>query len=89
MLAPLQIFDGKVEDTLKVLIPNGAVLATVNLMTIKSWLEVSLLAFSIAHTLWRWRRDSFVACEGCREGKIPNLCPLPVSRRPWWCPKKV
>jgi hypothetical protein len=89
MLAPLQIFDGKMEDTLKVLVPNAVILAAINAMTIKSWLEVALLSLSIAYTLWRWRRESYANCERCRGGTIPSSCPLPVSRRPWWCPKKV
>jgi hypothetical protein len=87
MLPAGQVVDERLGDILKVWLPNGAVLAAVNLMTIKGCLELALITVSIVYTLWRWRRDTYVACEGCRAGKIPIVCPLPVKRRPWWCPK--
>lgn len=89
MIAAEQVFDARVGDTLRVWLPNGAVLAVVNAADIKLWLELTLIIVSLIYTLWRWRRDSFVACEGCRAGKIPADCPLPIKRRPWWCPKKL
>jgi hypothetical protein len=89
MLAAAQILDERLGDTLKVWLPNSAVLAVVNVMDVKGCLELALITLSIIYTLWRWRRDSYVACEGCRVGKIPNLCPLPPRRRPWWCPKSL
>lgn len=83
------LFGGRIEDTLKVVVPNGVVLAAVNTLEVKAWLEILLVSLSILYTLWRWRRESYAACEGCRVGRIPRICPLPTNRRPWWCPKKV
>lgn len=57
MLAPLENVEERMEDTLKVLVPNVGVLAVVNLMTIRCWLEMALVVLSIAYTIWRWKRD--------------------------------
>ena len=84
-----ELFDRKLEDTLKVVVPNGTVLAAINTLEVKTWLELLLISLSILYTLWRWRRESFVACEGCRAGMVPRICPLPIRKRPWWCPKKI
>lgn len=81
--------DGRWEDTLKVWLPNGAVLAVANAASLKEWASLGLLILSIAYTVWRWRRDSYVVCESCRNGRIPAECPLPPRRRPFWCPKSL
>lgn len=85
----LMTLDDRFVDTAKVLVPNGAVLALVHLVDVKTLGEVVLLGLSAGYTVWRWRRDSYVACEGCRNGHVPNVCPLAPRRRPWWCPKRV
>jgi len=59
MLGRAQSFVGeRAADTLKVWLPNGIVLATVNLVTLKSLAELGLILLSIAYTAWRWRRDA-------------------------------
>jgi len=57
MLVPLENIEERLGDTLKVVLPNMGILAVVNIMTVKCWLEVALVSLSIAYTLWRWRRD--------------------------------
>ena len=89
MVVPLAILNDKVGETIRLWLVNGAILATVNLVTIKDFLSIGLLSVSICYTVWQWRRSIFAACERCREGNLPRFCRLPVSRRPWWCPKKV
>ena len=74
---------------LSVWVPTGAVLALINAVSLKGWLSVFLLIVNLSYSIWRWRRDFFVVCEGCRMGNVPSNCPLPMGRRPWWCPKKL
>lgn len=66
--------------------PNATVLAVVNLSDIKAWAELLLIVLSILYTIWRWRRDSYVICAACRNGVPPPTCPLPLRKRPSWCP---
>jgi hypothetical protein len=75
-------------DSAKVLVPNGLVLAVVNAMTLKDWLNLMLISLSIGYTIWRWRRDSYVVCQACRDGRPPVNCPLPDRKRPAWCPRR-
>jgi hypothetical protein len=89
MLAPINLLDERAADTAKVWLPNAVTLAFVNGLNLKDWLQVILISLSIAYTLWRWRRESYAFCAGCRDGKVPLVCPLPARRRPWWCPKKL
>jgi len=48
----------RLSDTLKVIVPNGAVVASVNLLELKGFAELGLMALSAAYTIWRWRRDA-------------------------------
>ena len=79
----------RIKDCLAVILPNGAVLATVRLVDLKTFGELGLLGLTMAYTAWRWRRDSFVICQSCRDGRMPVICPLPPRKRPWFCPRKV
>ena len=45
-------------DILKVVIPNGAVVAAVNVFELKEWLSVGLILLTAAYTIWQWRRAS-------------------------------
>jgi type IV secretory pathway TrbD component len=51
-----KVFDDTLADTLKVVIPNSAVLATINIVTLKEWAEFGLILLSAAYTVWQWRR---------------------------------
>ena len=46
------------KDISLVVLPNGAVLAFINLVDVKTVVEISLLLVSIAYTIWRWWRDA-------------------------------
>ena len=48
---------GRLADILKVNLPNGVVLASVNLLELKTVLEIVLVSLSLAYTIWRWRRE--------------------------------
>ena len=82
-------WDSRAGACLSVVVPNTAVLGLINMMDLKIWLELGLLILTLAYTIWRWRRDSFVICDGCRNGRIPDVCPLPPEDRPWYCPKRI
>ena len=83
-----QLMDERLQDTLRVLIPNGAVIAAVNVMTFRGWAELGLICISIAYTVWRWRRDSYVICQACRDGHVPESCAVKAGKRPGYCPKR-
>ena len=51
-----EIFSQSAADTLKVVVPNGCVLATINVVTLKGWAELGLIMLSAAYTIWQWRR---------------------------------
>lgn len=82
-----QAVDGRAGDCLSVIVPNATVLGIVNAVSLKTWAELGLIGVTILYTIWRWRRDSFVMCEGCRNGHPPPKCPLPARKRPAWCPR--
>jgi len=48
----------RLSDTLKVIVPNTAVVATVNLIDCKTLAEMGLILLSAAYTIWRWRKDA-------------------------------
>ena len=52
------VFEGRMADTLKVVLPNGAILAAVNLVQIDHLLTCASLLLSIAYTLWRWKKGA-------------------------------
>ena len=83
------LFDERMKDCLLVALPNGAVVAMINLVQLNGIVTLLIGLASLAYIAWRWRRDSFVVCEGCRNGHIPSVCPLPPARRPWWRPKRL
>jgi hypothetical protein len=56
-MMPAEQSPDALRDMLKVVGPNGIVLAALNVLTIKGWLELSVLTLSIGYTIWRWRRD--------------------------------
>ena len=90
MLAGLKVLlDERGRDCLLVILPNGATLALVNVISLKNWAELFLILLSIAYTLWRWNRDTFMSCDGCRNGHVPRICPIPRRKRPYWCPRKL
>ncbi len=82
------LVDERLTDTAKVVLPNGIVLAAVNLAPVNPWVTLIGGLVTIGYTAWRWKRDSFVMCQGCREGRPPAVCPLPERRRPAWCPQR-
>jgi len=53
-----RIIDDRVKDSLKVIVPNGSVLALLHILDLRDIAECLLIAISIAHTVWRWRRDA-------------------------------
>ena len=52
------LFDGRVIDSAKVLLPNGLVLAALHLADLKTIAELGLIALSAGYTIWRWWRDA-------------------------------
>ena len=68
-----QLMDERLQDTLRVLIPNGAVIAAVNVMTFRGWAELGLICISIAYTV---------------DGHVPESCAVKAGKRPWYCPKR-
>lgn len=42
------------KDTLKVLIPNGAVIGVVTLTDLEAVLKILLLLASLGYTIWNW-----------------------------------
>ena len=83
------LLDERSRDCLAVLLPNGSVLAAVNLARLNLWVQLAGGLLTIAFVIWRWRRDSFVLCKACRDGRPPRVCPYPPGKRPFWCPKKL
>jgi hypothetical protein len=73
---------------LSVWVPTGAVLALINAVSLKGWLTVLLLSINVCFSLWRWRRDSYVLCRPCLQGKEPKACPY-EGHRPWFCKKRL
>jgi hypothetical protein len=78
---------GRLGDVLSVVLPNGVILAAVNLTPVNQTITLLAGLVTIGYAVWRWRRDSYVLCQGCREGRTPEICPLPKRRRPSWCPR--
>lgn len=72
---------------LSVVGPNATVLAAVNVISLKEWAQLALIVLSILYTLWRWRRDSCVMCDACRNGVPLASCSVPLGKRPPWCPR--
>jgi hypothetical protein len=83
------ILDDRWRDTLRVVLPNSAALAAVNLVSVGSAVQLCVGLVTISYTVWRWRRDSYVTCRACIDGRPPFVCPLPPHRRPRWCPKNL
>ena len=54
----LNLFDERERDCLKVLVPNGVVLALMHLVDLKTIAEIVLIFLSIGYTAWRWNRDA-------------------------------
>jgi hypothetical protein len=79
----------RVIDILGVLVPNGTVLAAVNLLQLNQLLSMLSILTTVAYTIWRWRRDRDVNCEACRDGRVPRICPVQPLKRPWYCPKNL
>ncbi len=52
------LFDLRMRDTLRVALPNGGVLALIHLGDLKLLLELFLILLTMAHTVWRWNRES-------------------------------
>jgi hypothetical protein len=50
--------DSRLADITKVVLPNGSVLAFVNLANLKHSLEIAAILITIVYTIWRWRRDA-------------------------------
>jgi hypothetical protein len=50
--------DSRLADITKVVLPNGSVLAFVNLANVKHSLEIAAILITIIYTIWRWRRDA-------------------------------
>ncbi len=82
-----EILDERSKDCLQVLLPNGAVLAAINLTHINQWVSLFAGLLTVGYAAWRWRRDSFVLCNACRDGHPPDTCPYPKRKRPAWCPR--
>lgn len=80
---------GRIGDVLSVVLPNGTILAAVNLIPLNHLVQVLAALVTIGYAIWRWRRDSYVLCQACREGRPPAVCPVKANRRPWWCPKRL
>ena len=51
-------FSGRVGDTCKVVLPNGVVLAAVNLARLNLIFQLVAVSLTILYTIWRWRRDA-------------------------------
>ena len=83
------LFDGRLADTLKVVLPNSVVLAMVNLASLNQIAQLAAVGLTISYTIWRWRRDSYVVCQRCRDGQPPANCPYPRHKRPYWCPANL
>jgi hypothetical protein len=82
-------WSGRVGDILAVLVPNGTILATVNLIPVNHAIQMLAGIVTIGYAIWRWRRDSFVMCQACRDGRPPENCPLAPRKRPTWCPRNL
>jgi hypothetical protein len=90
MLSWVKEFDeNRIKDVLEVVVPNGVVLAAINLSQINLGLQIGAAALTCGYAVWRWRRDSYVLCHGCRDGHPPARCPYPEHKRPSWCPKNL
>jgi hypothetical protein len=88
MIERLEIYGrGRWEDILTVCLPNGAVLAAVTIVDVNHLVVLLSGLVTMGYAFWRWRRDSYVVCGACREGRIPAICPLPAGKRPIWCPR--
>jgi hypothetical protein len=79
----------RLRDCLEVCIPNGLILASVNLLQVNHLVQIVGGLVTVGYAVWRWRRDSFVICQACRDGRPPEICPLPSYKRPCWCPRKL
>lgn len=77
------------EDILTVCVPNATILATVTLVEVSNLVVLLSGLMTMAYAIWRWRRDSFVVCQACRDGRPPGICPLPEKKRPYWCPRSL
>lgn len=53
-----QLADERMGDILRVILPNGGVLAMVHLVDLATLGQLLLITVSIGYTLWRWRRDA-------------------------------
>ena len=50
-----EAFDRK---TFSILIPNGTVFAAVTIADLEAICKVTLLALTIAYTVWKWKREA-------------------------------
>jgi hypothetical protein len=76
-------------DIAAVCLPNATIVAAVHMVELNALLTFLSLAVTIGYTIWRWRRDSYMICAPCRDGRPPLVCPLPANKRPLWCPKTL
>ncbi len=83
------ITSARLTDVLSVVLPNATILAAVNLVSVNHLIQLVAGLVTLAYAVWRWRRDSFVLCRPCLDGRPPATCPYPPNKRPAWCPKKL
>lgn len=53
----MNLASDRVRDIGAVVIPNGAILAAVNLAGINTVISIFASLFTLAYAAWRWRRD--------------------------------
>jgi len=87
MVVQENISGGRLADVLSVVLPNGSVLLAVNLIQVNHLVQLAAGLATLGYAVWRWRRDSYVICQGCRDGRPPAVCPVKPGKRPSWCPK--
>ncbi len=58
MLDRAEMAHAKMVDSLKVLVPSGAVLGVVSVAGLTSILSLALVILNIGYLVWRWRKDA-------------------------------
>ena len=53
-----ELVDDRLKDCLAVVLPNGAVLAAINLSRINTLIQILAGLITIGYAVWRWRRDA-------------------------------